>query len=119
MIFTAAQSNSMRDLAIYNQAVIPQIASYLSEIAANDNEAPVFIQPVYVAPASASGNNRVQQLEAKLDEVVQELKRANAKADESTKRNESYQYAIANNTDKTRRVLEKFDVDGLPLERTA
>jgi len=119
MIFTAAQSNSMRDLAIYNQAVIPQIASYLSELAANDEQAPVFIQPVINQPNSVNKNTGRDELLEEVKGLRQDNKELKKEVSELRRESASYNYAIANSADKTRRSLEKWDVDGLPQERTA
>ena len=120
MIFTAAQSNSMRDLAIYNQSVIPQIASYLSEIAANDSQAPVFIQPVINHPRNVvnNGSGRDELLE-EVKGLRQDNKELKKEVADFKRESASYNYAIANSVDKLRRTNEKWDVDGLPLERTA
>jgi hypothetical protein len=117
MIFTAAQSNSMRDLAIYNQSVIPQIASYLSEIAANDSQAPVFVQPVYVAPV-----NSQRRTEGGKDELLEEIKglrKDNAELKKAFEDLMPYQFAIANNTRKSAAMMDKWDADGQPEERVA
>lgn len=118
MIFTAAQSNSMRDLAIYNQSVIPQIASYLSEIAANDEQAPVFIQPVYVAPVN-SPQRRSESGRDELLEEVKGLRKDNAELKKAFEGLMPYQSAIANNTRKSAATLDKWDTDGVPEERVA
>lgn len=68
MIFTAPQSNSMRELALYNQSVIPQISEYLSEIAANESQSPVFIQPV-VNPIYQQQNTNESNNEELISEV--------------------------------------------------
>ena len=117
MIFTAAQSNSMRDLAIYNQSVIPQIASYLSEIAANDSQAPVFIQPVYVAPVNSQ--RRTDSGKDELLEEVKGLRKDNAELKKAVEDLMPYQFAIANNTRKSAAMMDKWDTDGLPEERAA
>lgn len=116
MIFTARQSDSLRDLAIYNQAVIPQIASYLSELAANEEQAPVFLQPVYVAPVSQRSN------ESGRDELLDEVKglrKDNAELRKSVESLMPYQSAIANNTRKIAVLNDKWDTDGQPEERVA
>ena len=115
MIFTAPQSQSMRDLAIYNQSVIPQIASYLSDIAANDNQAPVFIQPVINSPRSANNNTGRDEL---LEEV-KGLRKDNAELKKAFEGLMPYQSAIANNTRKSAATLDKWDTDGVPEERVA
>lgn len=117
MIFTAAQSNSMRDLAIYNQSVIPQIASYLSEIAANDAQAPVFIQPVYVAPVNSQ--RRTDSGKDELLEEVKGLRKDNAQLKKAVEDLMPYQFAIANNTRKSAAMMDKWDTDGQPEERVA
>lgn len=117
MIFTAAQSNSMRDLALYNQRVIPQIASYLSEIAANDAQAPVFIQPVYVAPVNSQ--RRTDSGKDELLEEVKGLRKDNAQLKKAVEDLMPYQFAIANNTRKSAAMMDKWDTDGQPEERVA
>lgn len=117
MIFTAAQSHSMRDLALHNQSVIPQIAGYLSEIAANDERAPVFVQPVYAPPANPPRQKEGDQGE--LLEEIKGLRKDNAELRKTVETLIPYQSAIANNTRKTAAMQEKWDMDGQPEERVA
>ena len=123
MIFTASQSDSVRDSVTYLLNYMPNMLGFINRAladvkAANDNQSPVFIQPVINAPRPVVNNSNneqqadIKKLEEKIESLLQEQKRANARA-------EAYQYTIANNTDKTRRSLEKWDIDGLPAERAA
>lgn len=123
MILTVAQAGDARDLVLHNQRVIPMISGYLSSIAervaANDDQAPVFVQPLYIPTA----NNTPRRTENGRDELAEEIKQLRKELAENNRQAEVYQFAIADNTRKTHRALERtierWDVDGLPLERAA
>lgn len=122
MILTAAQSGDARNMVLHNQRIIPMISGYLSSIAervaANDEQAPMFVQPLYIPTT----NNTPRQTESGRDELIEEIKglrKDNAELRKTVETLIPYQYAIANNTRKTAATLDKWDTDGQPEERVA
>jgi len=119
MILTAAQAGDARDLVLHNQRVIPMISGYLSSIAervaANDNQAPVFIQPLYMPTI----NHQQRQTDSKKDEDNEALRVEIKELRKAVETLIPYQSAIANNTRKSAATLDKWDTDGQPEERVA